>query len=204
MTLAVFGDFDGAGAVDAGDDDRGVQLGDGFGGGAVIAGDDLDDFGDGAFFVAGVDPLGGVADVEIFFPFQAGMLFQQGNADFFGGAGVDGGFIDHGGALLHVPANGGGGAGQGGEVGNVGFIDRCGHGDDDEVGAADVGGVGADGEFRRGFQVFAADFAGGVAVVLVVGDLGFREVESDGLEFLAEFNREGETYVAQADDCNDG
>ncbi len=202
--LGGFGDFDAAGVVDAGDNDGFVEVADGLEGGGVIAGDDFDDFGDGAFFVAGIDPLGGVPNVEVFFPFHTGVFFQQGDADFFGGAGIDGGFIDDGGTLLHVLADRGGGADQGGEVGNVGFIDRGGHGDDDEVGAANAAGVGADGEFRRGFKVFAADFAGGVAVVLVVGDLGFREVEADGFEFLAEFNRKRKTYVAQADDCNDG
>jgi len=200
--LGGFGDLDRTGAVHPGGNHRGIQLGDGFGGGAIIAGDDFHDAGDGAFLVARVDPLGRVADVEVLFPFHAGMLFQQGNAHFFGGAGVDGGFIDHRGALLHVFADDGGGADQGREIGDVSFIDRGGHGDDDEIGAADRGGVAADAEPGRRFQVFRADLAGGVTVVLVMADLGFREVVANGFEFLAEFNCKGQADIAEADDGN--
>ena len=38
-------------------------------------------------------------------PLHAGVLFENRDADFFGGAGIDRGFIDHDGAALHVLAD---------------------------------------------------------------------------------------------------
>ena len=86
------------------------------------------------------------------------------------------------------------------EVGNVRFVHRGGHGDDDDVCLGERAGVGRHGEAGRGFQVFSADFAGGVAVVPVVVDLGFGQVVADGVEFLAEFHGERQADVAEADD----
>ena len=131
------------------------------------------------------------------------MLLQQRDADFFGRSGIDRGFIDHGRALLHVFTHRGGRADQGREIGDVSVIDRSGHGDDDEVGAADRGRVGTDREPRCRLQILAADFAGRVAIILVMSDLGVREVEPYGFKFFPEFHGKRQAHIAQADDGND-
>ena len=88
------GDADAAGAVGAGRDDAGVEVVDEFGGFGGGAAGDLLDVGQAVGVVAGVDAFGGVADGEVGVEFQAGFGFEDGDADFFGAAGVDGGFVD--------------------------------------------------------------------------------------------------------------
>ena len=96
--LGGLGDLDGTGFVGAGGDDAAVEgideVGDFRGG----AGGDLFDGGQAVLLVAGVDALGAVAGVEVAVEPEAGVLLKQGNADFFGGAGVDGGFVNDDGA----------------------------------------------------------------------------------------------------------
>ena len=70
------------------------------------------------------------------------MLFEDGHADFFGGAGVDGGFVDDDGALGHDLADGFGGLDQRGEVRAVGLINGGGDGDDEDVAGFEIVGGG--------------------------------------------------------------
>ena len=202
--LGGFGDADGRGAVDAGGDDGFVERGDLVEGFGVVAGDDLEDPGEGVFPVAGVDAFGGVADVEILLPLHAGVFLQHGNADFLGGAGIDGGFVDHRGARLHVPAGGFRSTDERAEVGLVGNIDRRGHGDDHEVGLGEAARIDRTFEPRGGAQVFGGNLAGGVATFAVGGDLGFGKVKADGPELLAEFDGQRQADVAEADDGDGG
>ena len=163
--LGGLGHLDAAGAVHAGGDRRSRRARPPLSSvAAVIAGDDLHDLGDGVFLVAGIDALRRVADVEVLLPLHAGMLFQHRNADFFGGAGIDGGFIDDDRALFHVLADRGGGTDQRREVGDVRLVDRGGHGDDDEVGLRQIwqGSV-VTVSWVAAFRSFAADFAGWIA-----------------------------------------
>ena len=51
-----------------------------------VAGDDLQDVVEAPLLVAGVDALGGVADVEVGLPFEARRLFEDRDADVFGDA----------------------------------------------------------------------------------------------------------------------
>ena len=122
--LGGFGNLDGAGRVDAGGDHGGVGVGDDLEGFRGVAGDDLHDLGDGAFLITRVDPLGGVADVEVLLPLEARELLEDGDAHFFGGARVHGGFVDDDRTLLHVLADALGGLDQRGEVRLVGVIHR--------------------------------------------------------------------------------
>ena len=119
-------------------------------GGRVVAGHHLADTGQGVRLVARIDALGRKTDMEIFFPAQARMLFQQGNADFFGGARVDGRLENDDGAALHVAPCRGAGAGQGGKIGIVGAVDGRRYGNDDEVGQLQFGRVAAHAEPLRG------------------------------------------------------
>src|SRR5690625_67329 len=105
---------------------------------------DLDDRTEPAFFVAGVDALGRVANVEaaavvaatvtiVIIVTDAGQArfgFEHGYAVFFGAAGVDGGFVDDHIARRQLAANAGAGAQQGGQVGAARGVYGRGHGKD--------------------------------------------------------------------------
>ena len=124
--LGGFGDADAGGAVGSRGDDAGVEVVDefcGFGGGAA---GDLLDVGQAVGVVAGVDAFGGVADGEVGIEGQAGSGFEDGDADFFGAARVDGGFVDDGVAGFEGLADDGRGCFERGEVGLFGVIDGVG------------------------------------------------------------------------------
>ena len=202
--LGGFGHLDRAGRVDAGGDHGAVNLFNLLEGFRGVAGDDLHDLGDGAFLVARVDALGGVADVEVLLPLEAREFLEDGNADFFGGTGIHGGFVHDDGAALEVLADAFGRFDQRGEIRLVGFVHRGGHGDDDEVGFADDLRVGAAGEVHGGLEVCGAHFAGRIHVAGVGVDFLLVEVKTDGLHFFAELDGEGQAYVAEADYCDGG
>eukprot|EP01022_Parablepharisma_sp_SALTPOND_P004211 TRINITY_DN118_c1_g1_i1.p1 TRINITY_DN118_c1_g1~~TRINITY_DN118_c1_g1_i1.p1 ORF type:complete len:1598 (-),score=548.50 TRINITY_DN118_c1_g1_i1:18136-22929(-) len=201
--LGGFGHLDAGGTMHAGGDDGFVELCDLFQGVLVIAGDDLEDGGQGVLLVARVDALGGEADVEVLAPLQAGMLFQQGDADFFGGAGIDGGLEHHDGAALHVLAHGDAGTGQRTEVRVVRCIDRRGHGHHDVVGIGQDGRVGAHAQLRGGTQFLGAQFTGGVDELAIALDLALGEVETHGGTLFAKLHCQRKTHITQAYDCND-
>jgi hypothetical protein len=135
-----------------------------------VAADDLQDLGQRVLLVARVDALGAVADEEVLLPLQARLALQHRDADLLGGAGVDGRFVDDGGALLHVPADAGAGADQRAEVGDVRLVHRRGHGDDDHVGLGQHRRVvGVDGCVAAGLLVL--EFARGVGAALAGGHL---------------------------------
>ena len=75
------------------------------------------------------------------------MLFNFRDADFFGGAGIDGGFKNDDGALPEVAGHQAAGADQRGEVWLVRFVNRGGHGDDEDIGGAEFGRVCRAGQF---------------------------------------------------------
>ena len=85
------------------------------------------------FLVARVDALGAVAGVEVDVELEAGELFEDRDAVFFGGAGVHRGFVDDDVALLEHLADGLGGLDQRGEVGLLVLVDGGGDGDDEAV-----------------------------------------------------------------------
>ena len=116
----------------AGRDDAGVEVVDEFGGFGGGAAGDLLDVGQAVGVVAGVDAFGGVADGEVRVEGQAGFGFEDGDADFFGAAGVDGGLVDYGVAGFEGLADDGRGCFERGEVGLFGVIDGRGDGDDED------------------------------------------------------------------------
>ena len=152
--------------------------------GGIVARHDLHDLGERALLVAGVDALGRVADVEILQPFHAGVLLQDRDADLLGGAGIDGRFVDDDRAALHVLADRGAGADQRREIRDVRFVDRRRHGDDDEVGLRQIGGVGGDRQQRRGLEVRPLTPRRSGRRIGGMLDFLHRQVETDGGHFL--------------------
>jgi hypothetical protein len=156
--LGGFGYLDAGGLVGANGDDLVVngihQIGH-FGGGA---GGNLADVGNAVFLVARVDALGAVAGVEIDVEFQAGDFFQYGHAVFFGGAGIDRGFVNHDVAFLEHLADGLGGFDQRGEVGLAVLVNRGGHGHDEHVAGLQVVEAGAVAQLAGGLEFVVAHF----------------------------------------------
>jgi hypothetical protein len=142
--LGGFRHLDRTGLVGAGGDDAAIQRIDEVGDLGVEPEVTFLDRGQAVLLVAGVDALGAVAGKEVAVELQPGVLFQHGHADFLGGAGIDGGFVDDDGALAQHLADGFGGLDQRGEVGALGLIDRRGHGDDEDVAVLEVVGLGGD------------------------------------------------------------
>ena len=211
----------------AGGDDAAIEgideVGDFRGG----AGGDFLDGGQAVLLVAGVDAFGAVAAVEdvlfrlphplpgppLLVPHplpgpplegegvvaEAGVFFEDGDADFFGGAGVDGGFVDDDGAFGHDLADGFGGLDQRGEVGALGVVDGGGYGDDEDIAAAQLFRVGGEAELAGCGEFGGFDFTGAVAAGLEFVDAALLDVEAGDRVFLAEFNGQRQADVAQAD-----
>ena len=202
--LGGFGDLDGTGFVGAGGNDAAIQgidevrnLGSG-------AGSDLLDGGQAVLFVAGVDALWAVAGKEVAVELEAGVLFEDGDADFFGGAGIDGGFVDDDGALAHDLADGFGGLDQRGEVRAIGLIDGGGDGDDEDVAGFEVIRLGGIAELRGGGEILGLDFAGAVMAGPEFIDARLLDVKADDGQDPAEFDGKRQADVAEADDGNPG
>ena len=123
------------------------------------------------------------------------MLLDDRDADFLGGAGIDGGFEDHDGAALQVAADRFAGAEQRSEVRLVRVIDRRRNGDHDKVGLAQLRGVRGDGKQRGCLQVIRADFARRIDELAVGVDLLHGKIEADGPEMLAELDGERKSDV---------
>ncbi len=90
-----FGHFDAAGFPCAGFDNavvQGINFVGHFGRATAC---DFADSGEGVDLIARVDSLRAVAAEKVFVELEAAELFKHGHAHFFGGTGVDGGFIDH-------------------------------------------------------------------------------------------------------------
>lgn len=156
------------------------------------------------FLVAGVDALGAVADKKVLLPLHTGFALQYGDAYFFGGARVNRGFIHDDGTFFHVTTSAGGSADERGKVGDVGFVNRGGHGYDDYVGLAQQSGVvGIDRVYAR-LHFLVAELEGGVSTVLTGFDFVSGDVETYGADFFAEFYDKGQSDIAEADDGKDG
>ena len=94
--LGGLGHLEARGLVRAGGDDAAIQLIHEIGHFGRGAGGDLLDAGQAVLLVARIDALGAVAGEEILVELQARNLLEDRDADFFGAARVDGGFVnDH-------------------------------------------------------------------------------------------------------------
>ena len=207
VALGVFDDLgrfrhlDGGGAVNTGSHDRLIQFSNCFERCRIIAGHHFQDGGQAVLLVARVDALRGVADVEILRPLQAGQLFQHRDADFLGGAGIHRRFVHDDGALLHVLADRGRSAHQRPEVGRVGIVDRRRDRYHNVIGLGQRGRVVGDVQLGCFAQFRFRHFAGRVAELAVILNLGLGQVETDGLAFLTELYRQGQAHITEAYDC---
>ena len=198
--LGGFGHADAFGLVRAGGDDLQVKGIDQVGHCWRGAGGDFLDGGDAMFFVARVDALGAVAGKKVEVELEAGEFFQHGHAVFFGGAGVDGGFVDDDVAFLEHLADGLRGLDQRRQVGLFVVVDGRGHGDDEDVAGGQIGGIGAvlhAGGFKH---FFVRDFQRGVVAGLQGGNARLVNVEAQYVALFGEFDGQRQTNVAQADD----
>ena len=121
--------------------------------------------------IAGVDALGRIADVEILLPAQPRALLEDRHADLLRRSGIDGRFVDHDRTGLEVLADDARGGFERREIGLARGVHRRGHGDDDDVGLGDRGGIGGHDEMTRALKLRARDFARRVLVALQALDL---------------------------------
>jgi len=202
--LGGFGHLDAAGFVGAGGNNLGIEgvdrVGD-FGG--TAAGDFLD-AGQTVGFVAGVDALWAVAAIKVAVELEAARAFEFGYADLFGGAGVNGGLVDHQVTGLERSADGLAGLDEGGEVGPVGLIHGGRHGDDEDLAGVQVLLLMAIAQLVSRLQFFCTAFERVVAPSLQLGDPRLVDVEAEHGAVLAELDGQGEANVAQADDGDGG
>ena len=133
--------LDAGGAVHTRHDDTFVQLRHFFQRFGRVARDDFQNPGQRMFFVTRVDALRRITHKEVLLPGHAGFALQHRNTNLFGGARINGGFVDHGDALFHVPADAGTGANERAKIRDVGVVDRCWYGHDDHVGFRQQAGV---------------------------------------------------------------
>jgi hypothetical protein len=103
-----------------------------------------DNAGDRVFLVAWVNALRRVADEKIFLPFLARRALKFGDADFFGGTWVDGGFIDHNRAGFQIGCDGTAGTNEWAKVGQPSLVDWRGNGDDDAICCGEISRIGGD------------------------------------------------------------
>ena len=162
----------------------------------VHAGDDFPDIGQGMNTVAGVDALWRVADLPVLPAFQAGFLFNDGDADILRHAGVHRGLKDHDAAGGEVLAHGAGRALNGAQIRCGIGIDRRGHGDDQELRFLQAGGVRC--KFHRGILDGLAHLVGGVDAVGVLIHPLFVDVKANDRNVLGKLHRKGHTHIAEA------
>ena len=204
------GAADGNGAAE----DGAVHGGGQFAGFGAASADDLGNVVAGDGFVAGIFALGREGDVDAGLAGGAGDLeaaavagFEQGDDDFFGGAGIGGAFKDDQLALVDVGRDGLDGAGDVAEVGFVVIVERGGDADDDGVHGLDLRVIGGGAEagllrFLDGFRQDADDVG---AAGVESADLVLRDVEaSDAKALVAEEQGEGQADIAHADDSDAG
>ena len=198
--LGGLGDADAARAVHAGERDLRIELRDALEGFRTVARDDLRNGAQPVGLVAGVDALGGVADVEVLAPAHAGGALERGHAVFLGAARIHGRFDDHRRPALHVAARRFHRGKQQAQVGPVRRVDRRGHGDDQEVRLAQGVRIAGNLELARRSELFGGHFAGGVAPLLEARDLAVVAVVADGRAGGAEGHRQRQPDVTQSDD----
>lgn len=191
-----FGHFEAAGFPGARFDDAAVQRIDRVGHCGCAATGNFADGGQGVDFVAGVDSLGAVAAEKVLVELEAAELFEHGHTHFFGGAGVDGGFVnDHVARLEHF-AHGFAGFDKRGHVGAVGLVHWGGHGDDEDLCLLEVLRVGAVAQLLGALQFFGAAFQGVVFARLKLVDSRLVDVKTDGGAVFAKLYCEWQAHIA--------
>ena len=154
------------------------------------------DIGQGMHAVAGVDALGRVADLPVLAALEAGLLFDDGDADVLCHAGIHRGLKDHDAAGGEVLAHGAGRALDGAQIRRVVRVDRRGHGHDEELCLLQAGGIRC--KLHRGSFEAIAHLVGGVDAVGVFVHTLFVDVKADDRNVLGKLHRKGHTHIAEA------
>ena len=131
--LGGFGHANAAGLVGASGDDLGIELVNGLGRLRGAAAGHFFNAGQTVLFVTGVDALGAVAAKKVVVELEATQAFEHGHAHFFGGTGVHGGFVNDHVADFEGLAHGFAGFDERRQIGAVGLVHGCGHGDDEHL-----------------------------------------------------------------------
>ena len=211
--LGGFGHLDGAGPAGAGRDDAGVKRVHFCRNGGRAAAGDLLDLCQGVDLVAGVDALGAVAAVKP--PAAIGCVhisavdvgeiresFQHRHADLFGGAGIDGGLVNHQVTRLERLTDRLAGPLQRCQVRGVGDIHRRGHGDDEDAAVGQLGRVAAEAQVRGRTEFFRRDLQRAVAPRLQLSHAPLVDVKPQHRPDVAKLHRQGQAYITQANDGN--
>ena len=168
----------------------------------IVAGNHFQDLGKRVLPVARIDALRRITDVKIALPLLAREFLEDRNADFLGGAGIDGRFVNDDGAVLHMLADRFTRANQRPEIGLVHLIHRGRHGDDNEIRFSERRGIGGYAKLRGRAQVRTRQLAGRIDEPAIVFDLGARHVEADGFAFLAKLDGKRQAHIAKANNCD--
>ena len=163
----------------------------------VHAGDDLLNIFQTVQLVAGVDPLGGVADLEVHAALQAGLLLENRHADVLSHARIDRAFEHDDAALLQIPPENPRRAFNGRKVRCVVVIHGRRHGDDVERRLLQLRLVRRKLHFRL-FNYVVAHFVRRVDSSLVQVDLRLVQIEADDVDLLCERHGDRHADVAQA------
>ena len=130
------------------------------------------------------------------------MLFQNRNADLLGTSGVDRGFVNHHRPGLHRLADRFAGLDQRRQIRAIGLVDRRRHRDDENTAIRDILQAVAVGKLLRSNQILRRDLQRAVLAGLQFGNARQIDVEAHHRPRLAEFDRQRQTNIAQADDRN--
>jgi len=186
--------------VDARGHQLGIGLGDPVEGGRVLARHHFHDVLEPVRAVAGIDPLGRVAQLEIDAGLEAGRRGEHGAADLAGQARINRRFEDHDRARLQPRPDHAAGAFEGAQIGPALLVDRRRHRHDEEARRLQI--VGIVGEANRALpQRIRADFARAIVAALELGDALPGDVEADhGRELPREGERHRQADVTETQD----
>jgi len=122
-------------------------------------------------------------------------LLQHGHAHLFGGTGVDGGFVHHDIALFEHLPHGLAGFDQRRHVGAIGRINRCGHGDDEDLASLDAIELMGVAQLTGGFELIGRALQRVVFARLQLGNALGVDVEAHHRAVLAKFNGQRKANV---------
>ncbi len=187
--------------MDAGLDNRSVDLDKPCQRLLVLPRDHLGDLLERMLAVARVDALGTIAELEIRPALKAGSRLQRGRTNLFGHAGIDG-------ALEHDDRPRGkdwpdqlAGLEESAEIRTVGLIDRRRHRDDEDVAAGEVGDIVGDLDVRGG-QFLALDLARVINAALEGRNPLRADIEANDGKFAGKRHDERKPDIAKTDHRN--
>jgi len=176
--LGGFSHLDAGGLANPCSDNAAVHLGYLIKGGWGVTRYNLDNLGNRALRVTGIDSLGTITHPEVLLPLEAGVFFQNRDAHLFRRARVNGGLIHYDDAALQVLAHGFTALDQVRKVGLVPDTHWGGHSDDNEVSLLQYRGVGMELELGGSLQGLCADFTSEVDVAAIGCHLLCRQVQA--------------------------